>query len=102
MQSVSSVNAFEDLLSKNKYVLVDFYADWCGPCKVIAPLFEKMASENPHIVFVKVNVDEAQALTSKYGVSAMPTFMAFINGQKTAEVIGADKYGIERAIAAMK
>jgi thioredoxin 1 len=101
MQSVSSLTAFEDLLSKNKYVLVDFYADWCGPCKMIAPLVEKMATFNPHIAFVKVNVDEAQDLTRKYGVSAMPTFMAFTNGVKSAEVVGADKAGIERAVAAM-
>lgn len=101
MQSVSSAAVFDDLLRKNKYVFVDFYADWCGPCKMIAPLVERMATANPHIVFVKVNVDEAQDLTRKYGVSAMPTFMAFTNGVKSAEVIGADKAGIERAVAAM-
>lgn len=68
---------------------------------MIAPLVEKMSAANPHIVFVKVNVDEAQELTRKFGVSAMPTFMAFTNGSKTAEVIGADRAGIEKAIAAM-
>lgn len=102
MQSVSSLTAFEDLLTKNKYVFVDFYAEWCGPCKMIAPVVEKMANSNPQIVFIKVNVDEAQDLTRKYGVSAMPTFIAFTNGVKSAEVIGADKAGIERAVAAMK
>ena len=101
MQSVNSIATFENILSKNKYVLVDFYADWCGPCKMIAPIVAKMAVANPHIVFVKVDVDEAQDLTRKYGVSAMPTFMAFTDGAKSAEIVGADKAGIERAVASM-
>lgn len=101
MQSVVTVAGFEDILNQNKYVLVDFYADWCGPCKMISPLINKMAVENPHIAFVKVNVDEAQDLTLKYGVSAMPTFLAFTNGAKSAEIVGADKAKIEKVVASM-
>ena len=81
--------------------MVDFYADWCGPCKMIAPIVERLATANPHITFVKVNVDNAQELTRKFGVSAMPTFMAFTNGAKSAEIIGADKAKIESTIASM-
>lgn len=101
MQSVTSVSAFDALLKSNKYVFVDFYADWCGPCKMIAPIVEKLSVANPQIVFVKVNVEEAQELTSKYGISGMPTFLAFVNGAKSNEIVGADKAGIERIIASM-
>jgi len=102
MHSVTSVADFEALLTKNKYVFVDFYADWCGPCRMIAPIVEKLSTANEHICFVKINVDDAQELARKYSVSAMPTFMAFTNGSKSAEVVGADKAGIERTIASMK
>ncbi len=101
MESVSSAAVFADRLSKNKYVFVDFYADWCGPCKMIAPIVHKLAEKNPHIVFLKVNVEEAQELCSKYAVSAMPTFLAFTDGKKVAEIIGADKSKIESVIATM-
>lgn len=101
MQSITSVTAFADLLTANKNVLVDFYADWCGPCKMIAPIVERLAVANPQVAFVKVNVDDAQELTRKYGVSAMPTFMAFVNGSKVGEVMGADKAGIERLVSGM-
>ena len=102
MQSVKNLSEFETILKDNKHVFVDFYADWCGPCKMVAPIVENLSRAHTHITFVKVNVDEAQELTRKYGVSAMPTFMAFTEGVKVADVIGADKAGIERAISSMK
>ena len=101
MLHISTVPAFAELLNSNRNVIVDFYAEWCGPCKMIAPILERLAAANQHVTFVKVNVDEAQELTRKYGVSAMPTFMAFVNGSKVGEVMGADKAGIEKLIAAM-
>lgn len=102
MRQVTTIEEFESILKENKNVFVDFYADWCGPCKMIAPVVEGLERENPHIVFVKINVDEAQNLTRKYGVSAMPTFMGFINGVKDNEVMGADPAGIKRIISFLK
>ena len=101
MQSISSVSAFSDLLNSNRNVIVDFYADWCGPCKVIAPVIEGYAAAKPHITFVKVNVDEAQELTAKYGVTDIPTFMGFVNGSKVGEVRGGNKSEIEKMMAGM-
>lgn len=102
MQSITSLSEFEQVLSSNKYVFVDFYADWCGPCRMISPIIENLSRANGHIVFVKINVDHAQELTRKYSVSAMPTFMAFTDGVKTKEIVGADKSGVEAAVSAMK
>lgn len=102
MQSVTTVSAFEELVKQNKHVFVDFYADWCGPCRMIAPIIENLSKVNTHIVFVKINVDEGQELARKYGVSAMPTFLGFTDGARIVEVIGADKTRIEQVICAMK
>lgn len=101
MQSVTSVSEFDNLLSKNKYVFVDFYADWCGPCKMIAPVIQNLSVAKPHILFLKVNVEEAPELCSKFSISAMPTFLAFIDKEKVAEIVGANKSQIESVLASM-
>lgn len=102
MHSVTSPQEFNDILSKNKYVFVDFYADWCGPCKMMTPVVEALERENTHVVFVKINVDSAQELTRTYGVSAMPTFMSFVNGKKTEQIMGANGPEVKRVISLMK
>ena len=102
MESVTSAAVFAEHLEKNKHGFVDFYADWCGPCKMIAPIIHNLAANNKQIVFLKVNVEEAPELCSKYSISAMPTFLAFTNGQKSAEIVGADKNKIDSVIASMK
>ena len=102
MRQVTSVQEFNNILSGNKYVFVDFYADWCGPCKMMTPVVEALERENGHIVFVKVNVDSAQELTRNYGISAMPTFMCFIDGVKKEEIMGANVGEVKRIISLMK
>jgi thioredoxin 1 len=102
MQTVTTLSAFTSILKGNKHVFVDFYADWCGPCRMIAPIVDNLSKANSHIAFVKVNVDDAQELAREYGVSAMPTFLAFTNGTKVAEIVGADKAKIESTVASMK
>ncbi|KAI0490320.1 thioredoxin-like protein [Xylaria cf. heliscus] len=71
------------LLSSTTYVVVDFYADWCPPCRAIAPVFSKLAdnhSSNGRLAFAKVNVDHVNNIAKQYNVTAMPTFMFFQNG----------------------
>lgn len=83
----SSLSELQDLMSKTTYVAVDFYADWCGPCKAIAPIYSQLASTHgiPGILaFAKVNVDHAQDIAMQYGVRAMPTFMFFKEGRQVA------------------
>ena len=68
--------------------LVDFYADWCGPCKMIAPIIEEIANERIDINVGKVNVDESGMLAMKYNVSSIPTIIVFKDGQEQAKIVG--------------
>ena len=84
---ISNSDEFKKLLAETMYVVVDFYADWCGPCKAIAPMYEQMAkasSVKDYLAFAKVNVDNNQQVAGEYGVNAMPTFMFFKEGKQVA------------------
>ena len=71
--------------------IVDFYADWCGPCKVIAPYFEELKEQNKHIIFLKCNIDDHQEFAKKYNISSIPAFISFVNGQESDRLVGANK-----------
>jgi thioredoxin len=102
VRAVRDSAAFRTLLEEaaaaNKPVLVDFFATWCGPCKMMAPLLEEMARTTPGVVFAKVDVDEAQDVARTAGVSAMPTFQLFKNGAKVNELRGADAAALKRMV----
>ncbi|KAJ2193158.1 thioredoxin trx1 [Coemansia sp. RSA 530] len=66
--------AFKDFIAKNEFVVIDFSATWCGPCKLISPKFTKLSEEHPEVKFVKIDVDDMNEIAQVYGVSAMPTF----------------------------
>jgi thioredoxin 1 len=74
----------------SKLVVIDFFATWCGPCKMIAPKIEQMAAEMPNVVFLKVDVDEAEDAAQEYNITAMPTFLFIKNKAKVAELMGAN------------
>ncbi|NBT24232.1 thioredoxin [bacterium] len=82
---------FDALVLKSSVpVLVDFWAEWCGPCRMIAPLLEQIAKDHPGKVVVgKVNVDTEQALSAKYGIQSIPAFFIFKNGSIAEQFIGA-------------
>ena len=80
-------------------VVIDFFATWCGPCKKIAPAFEKLAEVYPSIVFLKVDVDESAELVDKYGISAMPTFVFLKEGVVVKRIEGADLRAMEEGFA---
>lgn len=77
-----------DLQISSGTTLVDFYADWCGPCKMIAPLVEEIANERTDITVGKVNVDNDPQIAIKYGVQSIPTLIVFKNGEETDRIIG--------------
>jgi thioredoxin 1 len=92
--SMATVNVteetFDGLLSNNRIVFLDFWAVWCGPCRIMDPIVDKLASKySDRILFGKVNVDEEMNISSRYQVFSIPTFMIFKNGQPMDAVIGA-------------
>jgi thioredoxin 1 len=68
---------FEQTVSENPMVIVDFWAPWCGPCRGFAPVFEKASEEHPDVVFAKINTDEQQELAGAFGIRSIPTLMVF-------------------------
>ncbi len=78
---------FDQLIGKGR-VLVDFYADWCGPCKMLAPVLEELSREKSDVVIVKVNVDEHPDLAQTYGVMSIPTLIYFENGHDVNHHVG--------------
>ncbi|MBQ1531498.1 MAG: thioredoxin [Solobacterium sp.] len=88
MKIIESEKEYDALLAENKAVFVDFYADWCGPCKMVSPIIEKLSGLNTEVTFVKVNVDDNPELAQRYGVMSIPTLLAIKNGEVAGTVIG--------------
>ncbi|PCI39016.1 MAG: thiol reductase thioredoxin [Rhodospirillaceae bacterium] len=90
MKHITDESFEADVINSDKPVLVDFWAEWCGPCKQIAPALEEIAAEmGDDIVITKVNIDENPLSPSKYGVRGIPTLIIFKNGEPAATKIGA-------------
>lgn len=85
---ISDENFETEVLKSEKTVLIDFYADWCGPCKMLSPIVEKVASENDNVKVVKINVDDEQDLAIEYGVMSIPTLVVIKDGQEVNRVVG--------------
>ena len=81
MEQIKTKQEFDQLTNENKNVVIDFYASWCGPCKMLAPIFENVAATTQNVKFVKVNVDEATELASLFGIQSIPT-MIYIKEKK--------------------
>ena len=87
LKHINSAAEF-DAAIKEGTVLVDFFATWCGPCKMLSPVLEEVANENPNIAVLKIDVDEVGELAARYGIQAIPTLMLFKNGQRVETRMG--------------
>lgn len=88
MLKISDEEFQTEVLESDKPVLVDFYADWCAPCKVVTPLLEKVSESNNDIKFVKVDVDASHMVAADYGIRGIPTLMMFKNGDVVGSKVG--------------
>lgn len=88
-------NNFDKFISSNKLVAVDFYANWCGPCKMLSPIMETLSSKMNDVVFAKINVDEEQQLSRKFNIMSIPTVLIFKNNKLVNQFVG---FRDERAI----
>ena len=81
-------NFEKEVLKAKETVIVDFYADWCGPCKMQSPILDEIAEERANVKVCKINVDEEPEITESYNIMSIPTMMVFKNGDKTKEFVG--------------
>lgn len=101
MKVIANKAEYEQILKENKSVFVDFYADWCGPCKMVGPVVEKLAEKHPNVTFVKVNVDTCPDVAMMYGIMSIPTLIAFKDGEIAAQTLGFQpEAALEKIVAA--
>ena len=87
--NITNANFKEEVLDSDKKVLVDFWAPWCGPCRMVSPIVEEIAEENAAIKVAKINIDEQPQLAAQYGVMSIPTLIVFENGDVADKAVGA-------------
>ncbi len=85
---ITNENFEEKVIKSDKPVILDFWATWCGPCRMLAPTLEEIAEERSDVTVGKVNVDEQAELADKFGIMSIPTLLVFKNGKQTAKSIG--------------
>lgn len=89
--SILSVNKnnFDSVKASEKTVLLDFYADWCGPCRMVSPIVDEIAAENPRLLVGKINVDQEPELAQAFGVASIPMLVVMKNGKIVRQAVGA-------------
>lgn len=89
IQKLNEDNFKPTIEGSDKLIIVDFYADWCGPCKMVAPIMEEISEENNDLEVYKVNIDESPQIAKELSVKSIPTIISFKNGQVHKQTIGA-------------
>lgn len=88
VKEINGLNSLDVVVANNKKVLVDLYATWCGPCKMLAPIVEKVSNEESDLVVLKVDIDENEDIAAAFGVEAIPTLLVFENGKLKHKNVG--------------
>ena len=96
---VSDDSFEQEVLQSEMPVLIDYWAEWCGPCKMIAPMIQEMSESMDNVVFLKVDVDENEESAAEYNISAMPTFVFIKKGAKIADMMGANAEKLKAMVA---
>ena len=97
--AVTETTFEQEVLQSEKPVIVDFWAEWCGPCHAVAPVLDRIAEEHSDVKLVKVNIDEEQQLAQRYGIVSIPTMVLFKNGEPAAAAVGVQPKGaLERSL----
>ncbi|GMM28538.1 hypothetical protein DAMA08_012540 [Martiniozyma asiatica (nom. inval.)] len=103
VNSLVSTNEFTKVVESGKPVFVDFFATWCGPCKMIAPVLDKFSNETDKVDFYKLDVDDenVRPVVMDLGITAMPTFIAFKDGKEFGRIVGADPRQVKALVDAV-
>ena len=88
VEQINTTEEFDAVLNNNKSVFVDFFATWCGPCKMVGPVVEQVSEEEGDVKFVKVDVDELGDVAQRFGIASIPALFAFKDGEKVGEIVG--------------
>jgi thioredoxin 1 len=97
--AVTEATFDEEVLASDKPVIVDFWAEWCGPCHAVAPVLDRIVEERDELKLVKVNIDEQPELAQRYGIASIPTIILFEDGEPKKAAIGAQPKGsLERQL----
>ncbi|CAB4390608.1 unnamed protein product [Rhizophagus irregularis] len=98
IKTIGDLAAFNKLIASPKLTVVDYHATWCGPCQTIAPVFQQLSTQFKHVNFAKVDVDHVKEVATKEGVTSMPTFKFYKNGNEIAKLTGANPGGLRNLI----
>uniref|UniRef100_A0A914L5Q3 Thioredoxin domain-containing protein n=1 Tax=Meloidogyne incognita TaxID=6306 RepID=A0A914L5Q3_MELIC len=101
VKHINSDNEFEQSMAEageNKLIICDFFVEWCGPCRTIAPIFERFSNDFAQAMFLKIDVDRCQGVAQQYSIRAMPTFLSLLNRVETGRIQGADPNGLLKLI----
>lgn len=93
-----SDNDFNDIITSNKLVVVDFFATWCGPCRALSPYIDELSTNNHHILFAKANIDETPVIANELYVKSLPCVIIFENGKEINRVVGFNKQKLQAII----
>jgi len=102
IREITTEEDLQGVMKSSPLVAIDFYASWCGPCQMIAPVFKRLSEEFPNIAFLKADSDKAGPLAHKFGVSSIPHFVFLKDGKEVSNLIGANKNELKAKLESLK